>query len=653
MSFSGRTPESLLPRTDSKNPSTTCKGLTASGRPCRRALAGGPTDNSSRSSPAPSPDRNDAVVGGVLAILDHNDAAAFYCWQHKSQAEKLAAEPEQKTTLFPLREKSSIDSIAEKVGVVDLDSVVGSHNSGRRHHTRRDEPRLTKQDTLPSGWQHMQGHLMTVPEEAQPPSRKDDYLGGRSNTKVSWSCCLQADDHDEPPQRHRRRPQPPPVQGYESPAPMQAAVARPAPVVQRKPVPSSQSPGRPVSAPSRSGPSTYTEPRLSPQRPTTSASHTQNLLSLIPARTFPQTAALLLSELSKPLSPSDDSGYIYIFWLTPDSFDSKPDDETASSLLGDDDEDMDLDSDSEDEPTTAQATRLRKGPRASTGPRHHRQAAAIQRYASVRRIEPPVSRTRHINSSTTPTPEEQRTILLKIGRASNVHRRMTQWSKQCGQDITLVRFYPYRITKVPANPTTRTTSAFRPPSGATSAPTPTGTTLKCPHISRVERLIHLELAEQRIVDPGKCEQCGREHKEWFEVPATRKGLRRVDEVVKRWVGWALSQEAGLPGDQDRPGAIGAMPSQNLAVRLRQRPVDGRAQNGSDPVENEEAGMAFDQRRRRRKSEDRHHSGPSWSTPLSGQLRDLTSSGQVHVRPPERASMKQQGRTSSPATEGYY
>ncbi|KPI42369.1 uncharacterized protein AB675_9661 [Cyphellophora attinorum] len=541
MSFSGRTPESFLPRTDSKNPSTTCKGLTASGRPCRRALASSPTGNSSRSSPGPSSDRNDAVVGGVLAILEHSDAAAFYCWQHKSQAEELAAEPEQKTTLFPLRGKSSIDSIAEKVGVVDLDSEVGSHSGGKRHNARRDEPRLTKRDTMPSGWQHMQGPLMTVPEEVQLPSRKDDYLGGRSNTKVSWSCCLQADDHDEPPQRHRRRPQPPPAQGYESPAPMQAAMARPAPVVQRKPVPSSQVRGRAVPAPDRRSPSIWTEPRLSAQRPATSASHTQDLLALIPSRTSPQTAALLLSELSKPLSPSDDSGYIYIFWLTPDSFDSKPDDETASSLLGDDDEEMDLDSDSETEPTTAQATRRRSGPGAPIKQKNPRQAAAIQRYASVRRIEPRTSRTKHTASTIAPTTEEQRTILLKIGRASNVHRRMTQWSKQCGQDITLVRFYPYRIKYASPKPATGARSAPRSPSGASSAAASTGITLKCPYISRVERLIHLELAEQRIVDPGKCEQCGREHKEWFEVPATRKGLRRVDEVVKRWVGWLCAK----------------------------------------------------------------------------------------------------------------
>jgi hypothetical protein len=28
------------------------------------------------------------------------------------------------------------------------------------------------------------------------------------------------------------------------------------------------------------------------------------------------------------------------------------------------------------------------------------------------------------------------------------------------------------------------------------------------------------------------------HKEWFEVEATKEGVKKVDEVVKRWVEWA-------------------------------------------------------------------------------------------------------------------
>jgi hypothetical protein len=108
--------------------------------------------------------------------------------------------------------------------------------------------------------------------------------------------------------------------------------------------------------------------------------------------------------------------------------------------------------------------------------------------------------------------KDKDTILLKIGRANNVHRRMNEWTRQCGYSLSLVRYYPY----VPSSslPTVR----------------------KVPHAHRVERLIHLELAAQRVIK--QCEACGKSHKEWFEVEASKEGVKGVDEVVRRWVGWA-------------------------------------------------------------------------------------------------------------------
>lgn len=58
-----------------------------------------------------------------------------------------------------------------------------------------------------------------------------------------------------------------------------------------------------------------------------------------------------------------------------------------------------------------------------------------------------------------------------------------------------------------------------------------------PHVHRVERLIHLELAGLRARDLGRCGECGKEHREWFEVEAAKEALRRVDECVRRWVLW--------------------------------------------------------------------------------------------------------------------
>ena len=63
MSFQDRTPESLVQRSDSKNPATTCKGITSSGRPCRRALA------TTKASLIGRRHSNDSAISGVVALI--------------------------------------------------------------------------------------------------------------------------------------------------------------------------------------------------------------------------------------------------------------------------------------------------------------------------------------------------------------------------------------------------------------------------------------------------------------------------------------------------------------------------------------------------------------------------------------------------------
>jgi hypothetical protein len=524
MSFSGRTPESLLPRSDSKNPATTCKGITSAGRPCRRSLANSPTV-----SPGPSPSRGN----GVLAIVDEDNAAAFYCWQHKDQAESLAAQPEQRTSLYPLKERSSIDTLAERVGVLNLDEELPPPKKvrHRRRRTGSDEQHLTRRDTLPSGWAGMQGPLMTLPEDVRPPRPPiaQDHRFGRSNVKASWSCCIRADDDDPPP---RPRPRPPSHQqhnstAYSSPIPMAVP-----PPVRRKPVPSSQPPM-----------TQHNTQAFRPSQPNHSKSEsdteTQTLLSLIPRTLSPQTTSALLAELSRPISPADEAGYIYIFWLTPS--DSKPDDETASSLMDDD-----------DLPYTHRAATS-----SSPAQRSEKQSRALSRYASV-----------HKPSSRRET--EAKTILLKIGRAANVHRRMTQWVKQCGLDITLIRYYPYPHRSGTSTPT-------RPPTSMRlSLPTDPLNADKVPHVHKVERLIHIELSDKRAVKDA-CENCGVVHREWFEVEATKEGLRVVDEVVRRWCGWAERQDGvGAGGGRRRSDG-------GIAVAAGRGAMDGAGGRGGRSV----------------------------------------------------------------------
>ena len=98
---------------------------------------------------------------------------------------------------------------------------------------------------------------------------------------------------------------------------------------------------------------------------------------------------------------------------------------------------------------------------------------------------------------------------------------MNEWTRQCGYEVSLLRFYPYFATNTePSSP---------------NGPSLPSTPQKIAHAHKVERLIHLELAEMRV--KRGCENCRKEHREWFEVEGSREGLRSVDGVVRRWVEW--------------------------------------------------------------------------------------------------------------------
>jgi hypothetical protein len=69
---------------------------------------------------------------------------------------------------------------------------------------------------------------------------------------------------------------------------------------------------------------------------------------------------------------------------------------------------------------------------------------------------------------------------------------------------------------------------------------------KVPFVKRVERLVHLELAQKQV--KRQCEACGREHREWFEVKASQAGVKDVDDCVRRWVEWAERKRAAELGE---------------------------------------------------------------------------------------------------------
>ncbi|SPN98688.1 uncharacterized protein DNG_01732 [Cephalotrichum gorgonifer] len=416
MPFIQNTPESLLARSDSLDPSTTCAGITSAGLPCRRALASSSQSSRIRSS----------------------GADERFCWQHRGQS--VASTP----TKAPARAgtRASLDTLADRLGIVSLEEKKG---------------------------------------------RGKKAAGG------TLSCCLcfsiPIEEVDAGP-----RPQPRPLQRPEKT--VSTPTRPPAVVVTPTKTKPHSSPGGLAGSPGKLSPSPGPRLPSSPrQRVSSSGGHPNQAggyLDLIPPTTDPLTASLLLAELGRPHVDSEEPGYIYVFWMTPPSRRTVPVDE-ARELLG--------------------SGRGAKGSRGSG-----RLSDVVGSY----------------NRDAAPRDGKEgkgdNTMLLKIGRASNVQRRMNEWSRQCGYEIEVLRFYPY----IPSRGTTPVPSPGSSPGAGGSKAGPRMT----PHVKRVERLVHIELAGLGMkATRGKCEVCGREHREWFEVEGSRRGVGRVDEVIRRWTDW--------------------------------------------------------------------------------------------------------------------
>ncbi|KAL8742659.1 MAG: hypothetical protein Q9190_004894 [Brigantiaea leucoxantha] len=485
MPFIPHTPESLLSRSDSKNPATTCKGITSEGRPCRRNLA---------VSPRSSPRSKQGTQDGVLAVLrsDHDDesaAAAFFCWQHKDQAAWLTTGDQGtvKTEVFPLKGRTSIDTLAERLGILNTESVTAQTARKLQRIQASQTTRPRTRENLPRQWQNVPEPLLEVPGRITATS-SSQRCQKRPHPLLSFLCCSSSLDDQYLPSSQNRSAQRSQSQQNTARMPTTAGI-RPdtLPLQPHHSDPQKQRSSTPSSSRLPLA-STSTNSQVRPALARDPSSRTEDLLAWIPRTLSPQITSQLLTELAKPISELDEDGYIYMFWLTPMTA-APPTTATVISLL----------------PT-------------SHGPNSRRQSANSPSIHGFRDIQP------------NPTG----TILLKIGRATNVQRRMNEWRRQCGYDLSIIRYYPYRDSmgqlSAPSNmplPHQPSASSDIPPSVQ-----PRG---KVPHVHRVERLIHIELAEQRITKP--CEACGREHREWFEVNGDRAGVRAVHEVIKRWVKW--------------------------------------------------------------------------------------------------------------------
>ncbi|CAO1623431.1 unnamed protein product [Sympodiomycopsis kandeliae] len=135
-----------------------------------------------------------------------------------------------------------------------------------------------------------------------------------------------------------------------------------------------------------------------------------------------------------------------------------------------------------------------------------------------------------------------RSIRLKIGRSHQPMNRVAQWRSQCSSLKSVLRcLYP----------TDNNSGRQGLIVGASSV---SAKGIQGSH--KWEKLIHIELAERcpRPVQ-GKCTDCGKVHREIFNVDVDTCGFEGVDEVVQRWekfirkaVNGTTQQSMGLSGN---------------------------------------------------------------------------------------------------------
>ncbi|EMR10650.1 hypothetical protein PNEG_01349 [Pneumocystis murina B123] len=112
----------------------------------------------------------------------------------------------------------------------------------------------------------------------------------------------------------------------------------------------------------------------------------------------------------------------------------------------------------------------------------------------------------NLQSSEIIKPYSLEKMIIKIGRAGNIQRRLSQWPKQCN-------FIPELIEYFPSNE---------------NGPK------QCLVSYRVERLIHIELQDKFLCKPQTCITCGISHREWFYVP-NFTAWNEVKQTIEKWI----------------------------------------------------------------------------------------------------------------------
>ncbi|CAG8481507.1 6834_t:CDS:2 [Paraglomus occultum] len=145
--------------------------------------------------------------------------------------------------------------------------------------------------------------------------------------------------------------------------------------------------------------------------------------------------------------------------------------------------------------------------------------------------------------------------LYKVGRTTNLHRRIYQWSQHCGYTPEVIEYFP-NVSLPPS--LSRRESLISNSSLSTiddyedifadvhedESNNPFWSLKRCKYSHRAERLIHIELGERFRADIEKCSGCGIVHREWFKVTASAEseeskggliGWEEVKKIIVHWV----------------------------------------------------------------------------------------------------------------------
>nr|POE78529.1 hypothetical protein CFP56_60761 [Quercus suber] len=327
-----RGPESLIDRNDSKNPSTTCRGITSSGRPCRRALA------------AAKASMLHAHENAALSVEPVGAEGEFdvmsYCWQHKEQAnQRVVAEVkwqdmqsrrrDSKAARMqpPLQVRESIETLVERLGIMSgsiqdqgrrITCGYGAEQGGGGG--GRGESRSSKDREKRGGEaeKHTRNHVrpakgtMTQDFAGQPAmsQRSESGTGSKPTSKGFWAalCCVRDEEDYIEIVRHRKRTAKPPAITMGPPIPAKSKADVPD-------LPCKYTTGMTISP----------EEALTGQIPKKERFRTSELLSIIPDTLSPQTTSNLLVELSKPVSVHDIRRlYLHLLAHGPIQADSTP-----------------------------------------------------------------------------------------------------------------------------------------------------------------------------------------------------------------------------------------------------------------------------------------------------------------------------------------